>query len=46
MVMALSYIFKYFIKITTITNEHKPVYSGCCCADLVLTVEGNSFLRT
>lgn len=43
MFMALSYIFKYFIKITTITNERKPVYSGSCWADLVLTVAGTAF---
>lgn len=42
----LSYIFKHFIKITIITNECKAVYSGCCCADLVVTAEGSRFFRT
>lgn len=42
----LSYIFKHFIKITIVTNECKAVYRGCCCADLVATAEGSSFLRT
>lgn len=42
----LSYTFKQLIKVTVITNECIAVYSGCCCADLVVTEEASSFFTT